>query len=252
MIYIQSNFEKTLPHHFDVSCVMYGTMDLGLNYKLITYDEVKSGKFDSLIKTNLFCGSVEFLKEVFSRIGITNVSLPRNSNRKHLIMTLDEVKSRVNDLDQKWFIKPLDIKLFTGFVLDKMVYNSIKSIDGNTLVMVYEVFDSPIESEWRIYVDRNKIIDIRNYSDDMFLIPNKEYVQSIINENVNDFPISYVIDVGVLNNGENVVIEFNDMWAIGNYGMDNSDYVSLLKHRYFEIVNQKMFSHRIINNGGLL
>jgi len=53
-----------------------------------------------------------------------------------------------------------------------------------------------------------------------------------------NFPISYTIDIGVLENGENVVIEFNDMWAIGNYGMDNSDYLSLLRQRYFEIIRQ--------------
>jgi hypothetical protein len=69
----------------------------------------------------------------------------------------------------------------------------------------------------------------------MFTTPSKEYLESVIDSNKN-FPISYTIDIGVLDNGENVVIEYNDMWAIGNYGIDNYEYFSLLKSRYFEIV----------------
>jgi hypothetical protein len=37
---------------------------------------------------------------------------------------------------------------------------------------------------------------------------------------------------------ENVIIEYNDMWAIGNYGMPNDLYLQLLKDRYFEIVKK--------------
>jgi hypothetical protein len=33
------------------------------------------------------------------------------------------------------------------------------------------------------------------------------------------------------------VVEFNDMWAIGNYGVPNDLYVKALRDRYFEIIN---------------
>jgi hypothetical protein len=54
MIYIQSDSERKLPHHFDAACAMYGAIETGKEYRLTSYDEVASGKFDSLIKTNLF------------------------------------------------------------------------------------------------------------------------------------------------------------------------------------------------------
>ena len=50
----------------------------------------------------------------------------------------------------------------------------------------------------------------------------------------------YTVDIGILENDENVVIEFNDMWAIGNYGIPNDIYLRALKGRYFEIINNKM------------
>jgi len=54
MVYIQSNIDRNLAHHFDCSCALYGAIDSGLDYRLTSFEEVKSGKFDNLIKNNLF------------------------------------------------------------------------------------------------------------------------------------------------------------------------------------------------------
>jgi hypothetical protein len=234
MIYIQSNIEKTRPHHFDVASAMFGAIEIGQDYRLISFEEVQSGKFNTLVKNNLFVGSVEFMKEVFSKIGKENVRVPKNSNREHKVMTLGDAKE-IAKSGQSIFIKPFDIKLFTGFILDQMVHTSISDVPDDTNVMVYDVFSSKIKSEFRCYIHNNRVVDVRNYSGDLFCCPNEEYLKGIIDIN-KDFPISYTIDIGVLENGDNVVIEYNDMWAIGNYGIPNELYLRLLRDRYFEIV----------------
>jgi hypothetical protein len=237
MIYIQSNDKRTLPHHFDCSCAMFGAIESALDYRLTTFDEVASGKFDQLIRKNLFVGSVEFMREVFKRVGINDVRVPKNSNRTHWVGTLGEIK-RSAQLGNKHFIKPLEIKLFTGFVIDQIQYTSIQSLPDDTPVMVYDVFKGELMSEWRVYISNHKMIDSRNYSGDFTIGPNYDYVQSVIRENKEVFPESYTIDIGILSTGENVVVEFNDMWAIGNYGVDNETYLRLLRSRYFEIVRK--------------
>jgi hypothetical protein len=236
MIYIQSNDERTLAHHFDCSCALYGAIENGLNYRLTTFDEVQSGKFDLLIRNNLFVGSTEFMREVFKRVGLNDVRVPRNSNRIHRVDTLGEIKKSAQ-LGNKHFIKPMDIKLFTGFVIDQMQYTSIQGLPDDTPVMVYDVFEEPLDSEWRVYINNHRMADSRNYSGDFTIQPNYDYVQSIIEENKKDFPASYTMDIGILSTGENVVVEFNDMWAIGNYGIDNTLYLRLLKSRYFEVMS---------------
>ena len=235
MIYIQSNTDRNRPHHFDVASAMFGAIETGQDYRLTTFEEVQSGKFNLLIKNNLFVGSVEFMKEVFSKVGKEDVRVPENSNRDCKVMTLGEAKL-ISKSGKNIFIKPFDIKLFTGFVLDQMIHMSISDIPDETMVMVYEVFKSPIKSEFRCYIHRNRVEDIRNYSGDLFCCPNEEYLNSIVESNKNKFPIAYTIDIGILESGENVVIEYNDMWAIGNYGMPNDLYLRLLKDRYFEVV----------------
>lgn len=133
------------------------------------------------------------------------------------------------------FIKPI-IKLFPGLILDGITHTCLNNISDDVLVLAYETFPSPILSEWRCYVHNNQIIDSRNYSGEFIISPNYDYVDEIINENRKEFPCAYTIDVGILENGDNVVIEFNDMWAIGNYGLDNITYLRLLRDRYFEII----------------
>ena len=81
----------------------------------------------------------------------------------------------------------------------------------------------------------NKVVDIRNYSGDLFTLPSEVYLESVIESNL-EFPVAYTVDIGILEDGRNHVIEYNDMWAIGNYGMPNDTYLKLLKDRYFEIV----------------
>lgn len=238
MIYIQSNTERTLPHHFDAACALYGAIDCGLDYRLTSFEEVESGKFDLLIPKNLFVGSTEFMAEVFSRMGLSDVRLPENSNREYGIITLDEAFKR-REIGERLFIKPLKIKQFTGFVLDKFQYSSLANIPLDTKIMVYEPFKEVIKSEWRIYINSRKIIDSKNYAGDWEVSPSYSYVKEVMEKNMKTFPMTYTIDIGILENNANVVIEFNDMWAIGNYGVPNDLYLIALKNRYFEIVRNK-------------
>lgn len=235
MIYLQSNDDnKNIPHHFDVACAMYGAIDCGIDYKLVTYDEIISSKFDNLIRKHLFVGSVEFMREVFNRIN-KQPRVPINSDREEEIITLQQVRKRINN-GETLFVKPYDIKLFTGFVVDKYSLKTLDNYPDDTKIITCKPFDKLIVSEWRVYIHMYKIFDIRNYSGDIFNIPNKNYILNIINKYFDNFPTAYTIDVGILEDGQNVIIEFNDMWAIGNYGMDNSDYLRLLKQRYFQII----------------
>ncbi len=245
MIYIQSDKERKLPHHFDAACALYGAIEGALDYRLTTFEEVASGKFDALIRQRLFVGSVEFMREVFKRINLLDVRLPANSNRKHQVMTLREAQIVWRAAGQKLFIKPVEIKLFTGLVLDGVVHSCLDGLPEDTKVMAYEPFDSPIISEWRFYIHNHQVVDGHNYSGDCFKIPFAGNVLNVVAANKDTFPCAYTIDMAVLQDESNVVVEFNDMWAIGNYGMPNFLYLRLLKDRYFEIISTLKLSEVI-------
>jgi hypothetical protein len=233
MIYIQSDSERKLPHHFDCASALYGCSDLGYDFRLTSFEEVQSGKFDMLIPNNLFIGSVEFMTEVFNRVNRFPDRLP-NSDRKTDIIKLDEAISRVES-GQRLFKKPYQIKLFTGMVFEKIYLSMLNPYPKDTLVYINDPFESQIISEWRIYVKNGRMVDAKNYSGDWKITPDWKISEKIIEDFTNK-PICFTLDVAVLQNGKTECVEFNDMWAIGNYGLPNDEYVSLLRNRYFEII----------------
>ena len=232
MIYIQKKDNEDIPHHFDCACAMYGAIDLGLYYTLVSFEDVKNGEFDSLIKNNLFVGSVEFMTEVFNRVDIEQPRLPINNLRPYEEMKLKDFK-----YEYPVFIKPKSIKAFTGFVVDDYSKSMLNTLDKELDIIIQQVIN--LDSEWRFYVFRNKIVDIRHYSGrmDINLIGAVNNFNKLDDSTFKNFPETFVMDIGFYNDSDSyTIIEFNDMWAIGNYGVPNDLYVRMLKDRYFDII----------------
>lgn len=239
MIYIQARKINgyLMPHHVDCASAMYGAHISCQDFNLITWEDLQTGKWDIRIRGNLFVGSVEFMQDVFRRIGLNDVRLPLNSDRKSVIMTLAEARgwSETKEI----FIKPVGIKLFTGLVLDGANYSVLDTVPQDTKVFVYDVFPAPLKSEWRAYVHNHELSDLTNYSGDIATFPDVYQLKFMIclNKNKGVLPKTYTIDIGIISNYTDVVVEYNDMWAIGNYGVPDDIYLKMLKSRYFEIVN---------------
>jgi hypothetical protein len=234
IVYLQENKDENRPHHFDVSCALFGSLDLNLRYKMVTYEDVSNGKYDLLIRNNLFVGSVEFMTEVFNRVNRFPDKLPNND--RETFSTLGDVRSRIEN-GENVFVKPTQIKLFTGTVYDKYFISTLREYPDDMEVIVDDPFESPINSEWRIYVKDGKMMDSRNYSGDHLIMFDAQKAQDTIDK-FKDQARCFTCDMAVLENGDNICVEINDMWAIGNYGMANDTYVEMLKFRYFEIINK--------------
>lgn len=236
MVYIQKNNDG-MPHHFDCACALYGAQDLGLDYKLVTMEEVQEGKWDNLIRQRLFVGSVEFMTEVFKRVGIEQPRLPLNNLREEKRMPMSEFQ-----YEKPVFIKPTQIKLFTGTVVDEFMAEQYKRNYSDAEIIVQEVIPN-IESEFRVYVFRGKIADIKHYSGKLLTDTYGAYnfVDKLLKgDKLDGFPPAFTVDVATYHKHPKItfktVIEFNDMWAIGNYGVSNDLYVRMLKERYFDII----------------
>lgn len=239
MIYIQSNSERTLPHHFDAACAMYGAIESCVPYRLTSFEEVECGKFDNLIRQHLFVGSVEFMREVFKRVNKTPEPII-NSDRESWTMTLDAVRQNIEN-GETWFVKPFQQKLFSGLVVDKYSISSLREFAGDLEVRVYKVLPN-ILSEWRVYILNDRIEDIRHYSGAFMVFPDWDKIRFLQTKTPKSisFPRTYVMDVGITSdNYTHHIIEYNDMYAIGNYGVPNDLYYTMLRTRYFDIMNDR-------------
>jgi len=238
MIYIQKN-EQNMPHHFDASCAMYGAIEQGKKYKLTSYEDIDSGKYDNLIIDNVFVGSVEFMRNVFSRVGLYDVRFPINNEDKTTLITLGEALD-ISKI-KKIFIKPYIIKQFSGLVLDGFRYSCLNDIPLDTMVFVYDIWEDSVISEHRIYVHNGNIKGIHEIINNDYTVTFNDrvidFIYRIIEKNMKMYPnnLTYSFDIALFKNMCKV-IEYNDFWSLGNYGLDNNTYLFLLSERYKEIM----------------
>jgi len=199
-------------------------------------------------KDDIIIGSVESTKAFWNAVGIETpkyIGYPKSLDSFYgrNIKRTRFGKITVDDLPI--FIKPAyDIKLFTGFVLEKsttlhnigMYYSDV---NPNTAVYTSEVVD--IVSEYRCFIHKNKLVGIKHYDGDFTRFPDVFTIESMMQKCYDESPVSYTLDVGLVRDGNSfktILVEINDFWAIGGYGLDGKTYVRMLIDRFQEIKNK--------------
>lgn len=190
-------------------------------------------------------GSVEFVRSAMALAGIAepaNLSYPRGCERwlRRALST-----QRAGDVHHRCFIKPVYTKLFNGFVFEPGLHpDSLDEHDreqmeiflrlpSDTLVLTSDVIT--LVSEWRYYVQGGQVIGAARYdpdgSDDA-PAPNESELKQCIADLAITHP--YALDMGVTADGQTVLIEGNDAWAIGFYrgAMSNVAYLEFLSTRW--------------------
>jgi hypothetical protein len=222
---------------------------LDRGFEIVPFDGTFLDDFISRTSFNendILVGCVEATKAFWNELGFKipeYIGYPESLNefygRKIGKSSIGEIEAK----DLPIFIKPLSgVKEFTGFVLDK--FNTLQNIGmyysqitSDTLVYTSEVID--IVSEYRVFVHKNEIVGIKHYAGDFSVFPPCTYtINEMIQKYKKGAPISYTLDIGILEtipNDTMVIIEINDFWAIGGYGLDGKTYVRMLIDRFQEI-----------------
>lgn len=132
------------------------------------------------------------------------------------------------------FIKPYwKLKEFEPFIAKN--YKEAMDKGSNFLNIISE----PVKflTEYRCFILEKELIGAQFYAGDQNLMPNLKLIPKIISEYSNA-PVAYTCDLGVLDNGETAIVEFNDAWACGCYGLEPRLYARWLKARWIEILTQ--------------
>lgn len=136
------------------------------------------------------------------------------------------------------FIKPkANIKRFTGkvFEAESDVWE-LSRISKHTPVWCAEVVRWLVE--YRVFVLKSQVIGVHWYAGD----PACPVDRTVVNEAIQVFEASgeahaaYAIDFGVLETGETALIEVNDGFSIGSYGLAPALYADLTVTRWLELM----------------
>lgn len=105
----------------------------------------------------------------------------------------------------------------------------------------YRVYCSdPVDfaSECRLFIRRGSLVGVRHYRGDPHVWPDVDVVNGIIKAYAADpdAPAGCSIDLGVTPGGKTFLVEVNDGYSLGCYGLDSAVYALLLAARWAELV----------------
>jgi hypothetical protein len=214
---------------------------------------------DSFVAPDLYDGKVELAKDVVVvggigcvRTALAQLGAPEPENidypdellpflrRRVRRSTIREAHRLIVDdrFDPPVFIKPVTgHKEFTGHVL--AVYRDMIRTAGwsheepDTPVWLSDVVE--FVAEWRYFVLRGEIVGVGHYHGDPLRAPDPAVVRAAV-ERYDDCPAAYVIDFGVLRDGRTALIEVNDGFSFGCYGLNPYDHARMIEARWREMV----------------
>jgi hypothetical protein len=199
------------------------------------------------INRDVIIGSVGATMEFFKGCGIETPKYLGYPKELRLYLSREIRECQMGDLFQglyqyPYFIKPKnDVKLFTGFVAEsikdlKYLEETETNYVDDTEVYITAVLPE-IASEYRCFVHEDKLVGIQHYLGDFKIFPSIHMIEDMISS-YKSSNCAYTLDVGVMEHGSTVLIEVNDMWAIGSYGMNAKDYTLACVRRMREIGRQ--------------
>ena len=190
--------------------------------------------------TDICIGSVQGTERFFEACGVPipgYLGYPEQL-KKYMGRNITTIPFSELGKDFPYFVKPaVGVKMFIGDVVSNEKHLEylvmFDKCQPDTMVIKSEVIE--FLSEYRVFVSHGKIYDVKHYKGTW-----KEHVSwNIIENMVSDYtncPSAYTLDVGRDSNGITRLVEVNDMWAIGSYGMDGREYALLCARRMKEIL----------------
>lgn len=232
-IQCDKNMEPINPNVYNA---YYGFKEMGIDcVKFHDYEELDLN-YHSI--SDIIVGGIGMIRRRLEHFGIRvddydyPEELKKYLGRKVWKTTMSAVQA-----DQgSWpvFVKSVEQKKLTGKVVSKIADLVGCGIAGED----YPVFCSePVNmlAEWRIFVRYGKVLDAKLYRGDW----TQHYDPDIVEAAIADFksaPDAYGIDFAVTDKGETILIEVNDGFALGCYGMAYWNYAKFLITRWSQIV----------------
>ncbi len=143
--------------------------------------------------------------------------------------------------DHPVFIKPKGAhKLFDGHVVrefNNLIYTS--HLPDDTYVLTSEVVK--FVSEYRCFVLNGELVGCKHYKGNFMLFPDPKIIERAIYDHhlYANPPAAYSIDFGITDDGKTLLIELNDSYSLGCYGLAPHIYCQMIKARWEELTAKK-------------
>ncbi len=194
----------------------------------------------SLARDDIVAAGISVIRRALARLGVPvpepldyPESLRALMLRRVWTTTLGRIRA---DEPYPVFIKPREGKRFTGLAAhSRSELLRVAHIDDDVPVWASE--PRRFVSEWRAYVLRGEVLGVGHYVGDPLRFPDADRVRAFLAA-YREAPVAFALDVGVLDDGTTDLVEVNDAYALGNYGIPSSLYVQMIEARWQQLVSR--------------
>lgn len=240
---IKENDFGLVPHNLNIANALYGFMNFGL--EIVPYESVKE-IIQWVTPLDIVVDYIGPVHEVFNKFNVIpeNINYPETMKeflgRKIWYDTINHISSDSTTWGN--FVKPVKEKLFTGKVINGL-------IDLVGCGSCYEDFDvicsQPIDvkAEWRCFICYDEIIGVKPYGFDIDYHYN--YDPKVLDKMLEKFkewderPMGCSVDICVTGDGRTLLVEVNDGYSLGSYGLDSVLYAKLISARWSQLLQRE-------------
>jgi hypothetical protein len=199
-----------------------------MGYEIVYYDK----EIPKIDEYSVFVG---FISDILKMVKINKFDNLKQIDYPYQLlefMQRDVVKITIKDLPETYpyFIKPTSIKSFSGRVVRE--YKDLIGVLDTELYFTETVLD--IVSEYRCFVLNGEIIGVKHYKGSPYFSLNENVVLDMVKK-FTECPNAYSLDLGITNENKTVLIECNNGYSTGNYGLSDILYAKFLKQSYIDI-----------------
>jgi hypothetical protein len=220
-----------IPHTIDCSIAYHGFEELEADIVLLrNWFSMTKEDFEQY---DVCVGGVDICRFALMRMQIKYFEIFCYPEKLIQFLGREIYEIQVKDIlkiKEEKFVKPVRPKAFATLITnDEDQFVNLMNIDDNEKAYVSDIIN--FESEWRVYINKNNIEAICNYKGDPTLFPDVDIIKAMIYSW--EGPVCYVLDVGV-SQKKTLLVEFNDFYSIGNYGLFPEKYAQMLLLRWSE------------------
>lgn len=230
-VYIEKNNNNEF-HNLNTYQAYSGFLKLGFHTTF--FNDIELQEIDRNIP---IVGFISTLKKALDRLDVIPETLDYPQclepyyGRKIWQTTLNSIKEE----DYPIFIKPFSQKLFDGRLLTKFSDLIGVRYDSENDCKIWASSPIKIVTEYRCFVRYGEILDIRKYKGNPFKHLNEDFVNECIKSYVSK-PNAFCIDFCITEKGDTYVVEVNDAFSLGCYGLNDILYAKLIYARWCELV----------------
>jgi ATP-grasp domain, R2K clade family 3 len=217
-----------------------------MGWEIVPYSRSDEPRLPDLTPEDVVVGYIEDVNLALLQLGIASPVEINYPEELTDFLGRKVWRSQVNYIakhPELWnvFIKPATrSKKFTGRVI-----NSPKDLIscGDEFEDTEIWCSEPVEilAEWRCFVRYGEILGVKSYYGDWRAHFDSQVIERAIAAYTNA-PAGYAADFGVTVEGETILIEVNDGYSIGAYGLFPPDYARLLASRWAQITGARDYS----------